>query len=1431
MHFGSKLSLLFFTLATLSPTTLHAQGQTFSFQHVPTDARISRSTVGAILQDQHGFMWFGTEDGLIRYDGHTYVAYINEPNDPHSISNNSVYALLEDGEGTLWIGTEEGLNRFDRATETFTHYLHDPDDPSSLSHDSISSLYEDHAGELWVGTLDWSEVPNGGLNRFNRATETFTRYGNNTDDPKSLTSNRIRTLYEDRTGTLWVGTWGGLNRFDRSTESFTRYMHDLDDPRSLRYNDVYSILEDHKGVLWIGTIGGGLNRFDQVTESFTYFVHDPGNPSSLSGDYVTVLFEDRQGVLWVGTHRNGLNRFDRRTETFTRYMHDPDDPSSLTHNDVRSIYASREEVLWIGTWSGLNYVDPTVDAFSYFVHHPDDPTSLLSSPIEAILEDQGGILWLGTWDGLSRFDPQSETFTHYRYDPDDPRSLSPGRITAIDEDRDGSLWVGTDAGGLNHLDRETGAFRRYQHGAHNPVHVGGHPIRSIYQDREGALWVDIENGISHFDQETGTFTDYMRDADISSDAGSNDGTVLYEDRQGRFWVGTSQGGIDLFDRAGGTFTHFAFDPKSWAGLTVYNTRVTSIYEDRRGVLWVSTYANGLYHLDRSTSSLNHFLPRDAHLTGPILGMVEQEDGYPWIVSRDQLYRFDPQTRTSQIFGLKSGLLGQDVPNYSEVVFLSTSGELFYAIKTYAHLFSFSWKKLPGNTLPPQVVLTDLKLSNQSIGPGSGSPLQASITLMEHLTLSHDENNVSIDYTALHFINPEGHQFAYQLESYDEAWNYVGSQRRATYTNLDPGAYVFRVKAANSEGVWNEEGVSLGLTIRIPWWRTSWAYILYGVLLTAGVIVVDRFQRRRLISRERQRAMKRELAQVRQIEAMNTRLREHEQQLQAQNTLLGEQQKRLLELDEAKTRFFANISHELRTPLTLIIGPLEDLRTGILGALPTNVVEEIDLALHSARRMLRLVNQILDLSKLEAGQLKLHAQRADIVPLLNSLVLAFSPLSERKQITFQVELPAEPVLLYFDPDLLEKVFTNLLSNAFKFTPGQGTIRLHAARDRGGDADDGYTETVTVAVKDSGPGIPANELPRVFERFHQVEERRQWSQSGTGIGLSLAKELVELHGGWIEVESMEGFGTTFTVTLRSGKAHLSPGQVAEEMPGKGRKRELVGMTWTDAERACEEPAQPLPEEEDVTTVLVVDDNAEIRAYVRRHLEPSYRVVEAADGVEGLEAARQTLPDLILCDIMMPRMDGYALCRALKADPELGFLPVILLTARAAPEDKLEGLKEGADDYLTKPFSVEELAARVGNLIALRQRLRQHFDQVRVLQASPVDVVSAEEAFLERVRDVVEAHLTDETFGVEMLAAEVGMSRGHVHRRLRELARQTPTEVIRGIRLERAAQLLAGQAGSISEVAYGVGFKSVSHFSQRFRERYGVTPRAYATGAASH
>lgn len=806
-------------------------GQAIRFEHISIEQGLSQSTIHCILQDREGFMWFGTQDGLNKYDGYRFTVYKSDIEDPYSLSSNIISSLYEDRAGDLWIGTRSGLDRFDRETERFHSYQHSSGDPHSVSNNVVTAIYEDQTGALWIGTFG------GGLNRFDRNTEQFQHYRHDPDVPWSLSHDYVYSIYETREGELWVGTWGGgLNRLVRSTEQFYRYQHNPDDPQSLSNNYVYSIYEDEMGVLWVGT-KGGLNRLDRDAGQFRHYRHNQENPTSLGNDNVRVIYTDQTGELWLGTRGGGLNRFDRNTEQFQSYRHDTTDPHSLRSDDVWSVYEDREGILWIGTRDGLHTFDRNTEQFRHYRHDPNDPRSLVGNNLRAMYEDRAGIVWIGTWgDGLSAFDPDTKQFYPYQYDPDDSQSLSDNFVLSIYEDRSGVLWIGTFGGGLNRLDRETGQFFHYRHDPGDPRGLSHDMVLSIHEDRTETLWIGtFGGGLNRFDRDTGQFHQYRHDPDNPHSLGSNFVISMYEDRTGIFWISTSNAGLQRFDRDTQQFYQYRHEPGNPQSLS--SDDVAFLYEDRAGTLWIGTN-NGLNKFIRETETFIRYNEKHGLPNATIHGILEDqaspdgEGGNLWLSTNQGLSKFNPQTETFRNYDMHDGL--QSNVFNSRVSCKRQDGEMFFGgINGFN---AFYPEKIKDNPYIPPVVITGFQLANKPVAIGADSVLQHTIIETEALTLSYKDRVISFEFAALSYAAPEKNRYKYRLEGFEEEWNEVDSSRRyVTYTNLDSGDYVFQVLGSNNDGVWNEEGTSIKITITPPWWETTWFRGVLFVLVVSLVI--------------------------------------------------------------------------------------------------------------------------------------------------------------------------------------------------------------------------------------------------------------------------------------------------------------------------------------------------------------------------------------------------------------------------------------------------------------------------------------------------------------------------------------------------------------------------------------------------------------------
>jgi signal transduction histidine kinase/ligand-binding sensor domain-containing protein/DNA-binding response OmpR family regulator len=1389
----------------LSPADTFAQtpgisGHNVIVRRMSTEHGLSDRTVLAITQDRAGFIWLGTNDGLNRYDGRTFTVYRNIPGDSTSLSDNKILSLCADSCGYLWIGTAHGLNRFDPATLSFRRYLHDASDSTSISDDDIKSLYQDLSGNVWAGTAR-------GLNRFDRSGGGWTRFFPVTNDSLTQGSLAIYCMLQDHSGTFWVGTgnlftWaGGLYTFDPKKEEFKLFPGCSNLPKNEMRYFVSSLYEDASGTVWVTWMGSRhILAIDKHSEDFLKLSLPPEMIAG-PGTFQRIT-EDHKGILWIAGWTWGLFGYNRQTGETEHYECEPDNPKTISSPDICTLFLDKSELVWLGTNQG----GVTTVARNPFVYRSRLGASFVIPPkVNSLLADRDGNLWLGALDGGTwRFDPRSQKATRVlpddntawptmkdgngqiwmlsrksrgvlEYDPhrqrvsnvwNIPRSSSartiPGRMFV---DSQQSLWL-SDGSALYKVPIDRKAYEQYSHQPENPGSLTGDNISSIREDHLGKIWVATDRGLNRFERKTRLFTRFVHEAGDDSSLSSNDITGIFVGHDNRIWIGT-ENGLNLFHEERNTFSRF------YPSGTPAIRSVGQIVEDRKGRIWFST-SGGIVKFDPSTETFSTFDERRG---------VEPSGFFSWCAPAC----------------LPSG----------ELVFGCTEGILV-----------FHPDSLGAPRHVPPIVITGIEKLNQPVA------LTSSPELVHQVTLRHEENVFSVRFSLLSYERPDLNQYAYKLEGFEKEWVYCGSRQEVSYSNLDPGTFLLRVKGSNHAGLWNEEGTSLVVIVEPAFWQTWW----FRSLMIASLFC---------------------------ILATAYRIRFRQMKVKQQAIMEHFQAEHLVEVDRLKSRFFSNISHEFRTPLTLILGPAEQ---GLGTTADQATRQKFHLIRDNARKLYALVNQLLDFSKVESGMMRLQVSSADLMPFLRRVVMSFESWAERKQIDLEFNSEAGALEGFFDQDKVEKILNNLVSNALKFTSEGGTVRVNIeakqfrnqipesplepvpARPMAGGRPDGrpggrptfgrvrsfrtetlvpkagagrYLNSVTISVTDTGPGIPPEHLPHIFDRFCRVDETQ--AIEGTGIGLALTKELVELHHGTISVESTLGKGSTFVVTIPIDRASYQGNEISEGT-SKSEEGEPVSFEVTAQD---ETNGVPSTTAEGRPIVLVVEDNADLRNYIREYFEQDYAVHDAANGKQGFEQAVGLVPDLVISDIMMPEMDGMELCKTLKQDVRTSHVPVILLTARAGTDSRIEGLEIGADDYVTKPFDSKELLARARNLIEQRRQLRKKFSAGVVLKPGEVAVTSLDDALLQKLMGYVEKHMAEENLGVDDLATEACMSRTHLNRKLHALVNLSPLEFIRYLRLQRAQELLEKNAGSVGEIAYQVGYRSLSYFTAAFKERFGCLP----------
>ncbi|NQZ05799.1 MAG: response regulator [Algicola sp.] len=1219
---------LFLLITLLLPPPLLASKAIFKFNNISSEQGLSNVYVSKVLQDAQGFIWVGTQSGLFRYDGYKFKAFKHDPQDPTSLPGNYVQTLYSDSAGVLWVGIwRGGLAQYHSGTESFTNYQHDPNNPHSLSNDEVMAIVGDtSAGDkedgLWIATL------NGGLEHFNKNNQTFSHYRHDPNNPNSLGNDSVYALLYDSAEFLWIGTSRhGLNRLNSNTGQFKRFEHNPNNPTSLSHNKVHLVFEDKDNNVWVGTKGGGLNRFNRQTGDFNHYRHNPNDANSLATDQVWAIHQDTTGSLWIGADKGGLTRFDQKTDRFIRYRHNPQDSSSVADDDVYTITQDQTGLIWLGTFGGgISHFDPASERFGFIHYDATDFHSLTKGDIHAIFKDRAGIVWIGTDSGLNRHDPVTGQFRHYLHDPTDSNSLSDSDIWSIFEDSKGQLWIGTRNGGVNLFNRQRQKFTHYKHKADDNNSITKGYISAIHEDAWGNLWMGTSHGLNRFNPQTNNFTRYL--SNTINDISNNTIYALYSAQDGSLMIGTN-GGLNRYDHQSQDFTLYRHNPVNPNSLS--NDTVFAIYQDPQGIFWLGTNG-GLNRFDLPQNTFKHYREKDGLPSDRVSAVLGDSSGNLWL-GNDTLSRFNPATVTfNNNVGLKAGCLKGGQGAY----FKARDGKLYFG-----HC-SFYPEQAIKPSLPPTIVLTNFRLTNKIVGISNNNtptPLTKVINHTQSLTLTHEDNMFSLEFSALYYADAKANQYQYKLEGFNLNWiDTSANNRRAAYTNLESGDYTFRVRASNNQGVWNTQGKSLRIIVEPAPWLTWWAYLIYALML-AALLYIAFF------------------------------VYTQQQKIQDEHSV----NIKLTQLDKLKDEFLANTSHELRTPLNGIIGLAESLMDGIAGPQSKTGIHNLNMIVSSGKRLSNLVNDILDFSKLKNRNLTLNTQSVDLYSMTEVVLALSRPLLGNKQIKLINNVNKDLPGVQADEDRLAQILHNLVGNAIKFTE-TGKVTVSAVE---------MGEEITISVIDTGIGIDKKHFATLFDSFEQIEGDAQRTQSGTGLGLSVSKQLVELHGGTIMVESQLSQGSTFSFNLPISEEKPQANELANQSVAR-----LHSFENDEAEVPSTTPTA------NRCRILLVDDEPINRQVLNNHLSlQNYELIEASGGKEALQAIDNNGPfDLILLDIMMPQVSGYEVCSKLRETYPANDLPVIFLTAKNQVADMVQSFAVGANDYLTKPVSKQELLTRV-------------------------------------------------------------------------------------------------------------------------------------------
>jgi len=1355
-----KFHLLFcFSLGLLTSLAGQMAKDTISWHYLSIEEGLLNNRVHTVCQDQFGFLWIGTSGGLSRFDGYDFESFVYEAGDSTSLSHHYVSLVFEDSYGNLWVGTDYGLNLLQEDRRSFKRFLPDEADTSRLSSGAIASIFEDSERNLWIGTWD------GSLHLFDREQQTFTRYA----DPEYT---GLRSILEDGNGNLILGfNWLGILYFNKKQKKLWK-----GPLTSMIYGKkIIKLLEDTDGNLWIGT-KKGLFQYHKEKGKLITFPIDPVVEGLLNAEIITDIQEREDGQIWFATDGGGVNVYDKESETFS-VLPLLNRTYGLNNQSVTRIFTDRAGRTWLGTASGgLVQQEMYRKQIEHYTYEKGNETGLSGNSVIALFEGSDGGIWIGLdHGGLNYLDRSTGRFRHYQHDPEAPESIGGDVIEQIYEDREGQLYIGTYQNGFDILDQEKKTFTHHW-ARHDPNNEMPLDVRSFLEDENGDLWIGTAGGFGlyRYMADTGVLKMYRPDKTKKGHISYDDITFLFEDSTKNLWVGTAWG-LNLYEPATDSFQSWMHDPVDTN--TISSNRIASIHQDKNGHYWIAT-DKGLDRFDRSTNTFTHYDVDNGLPAAAVFRVLPGSDGYLWISTGLGICQFSIEKEQAELLSLGEHTKAQQ---FGPAALQTRDGKLWFG--SVNGIYSFYPGKISKDPNPPKVVVTKLLINNEEVFPGvKGSPLDKHISKTERLVLGHRQSSVfSFEYVGLNYNMSPQNQYAYRLEGFEENWNYVGSLRNASYTNIDPGTYFFSVKARNSDGLWNETGAVIEIVILAPWWKSTWAYAMYVIMLLLAGIGIRYSEKNRITLLHNLR-----LAQVERDKAE--------------------------EIHQIKSRFFTNISHEFKTPLTLILGPLEKIL--VSGQGKGVVRKQLGMVYRNSQRMLRLVNQLMDFRQAELGELKIRVCYRDLIPVIRDIVQAFNIEAGERNISLSFHSEVDQLKIWFDHDKIDKIMFNLISNALKHTGPGGNISVFVQKESK------HAEFVSIAVKDTGRGISKDDLVRVFDRFYQSSK----SNKGSGIGLALTKSLIDLHHGQIEVQSRLGIGSTFTVFLpKNHRYETSEESIAEER-FDGQKVGYDPVTAA-AEPALKEALLPAK-----YSVLVVEDEPDIATFIKDILKGHFQVLLASNGQEALEICKVTELNLVISDIMMPEMDGLELCKRLKKNINTSHIPIVLLTARGSKKDNVLGLNTGADDYISKPFSCDILLARVKNLIQSRQQLKDRFLSEYSMNAKEIVITSRDEQFIMAATNTIESNLSNQNFNVDALSREMTMSRSVFSKKIKALTDQSPSEFIRTIKLKRAARLLLESGKGIGEVADELGYVTAKTFRTQFKKQFGETPSEFVKNHTS-
>jgi len=1330
-------------------------------------------------------MWFGTASGLNRYDGYTFKVFKHAANNKSSINDDFVSNIFEGPDSKLWISTRAGYCFYDPETEQFNadvstifHQLKLPGYPL------VSKIVRDGKEGFWF------VCPDSGLYHYNILKKETIRYYHHINSHPSLYSSFISDITLGANGNIWLIYYGGMVEMFDVKQHKIAYHTDVFYKANNDKNRYCSITVDRDNDLWVYTpnVDQGIYYYSPLSGTLRHIDKETAG-AKLKSNLVSGILQADDGLIWIATDHGGVNLVDKKSFKITYLLNREDDAKSLGQNSV-ILYKDDTGIMWAGTFKeGVSYYHKNIIRFPLYRHFASDPSSLNFEDVDKFVEDKAGNLWIGTnGGGLIYFNRKTNRFTQYKHDPNNPGSLSSDIIVSLCIDHEQKLWIGTYFGGLDCYDGAK--FIHHKHDDKISTSIADDRIWSILEDSSNRLWIGtFAGGLEIFDRSKGIFYHPFDQTSIRCPYISS----IFEDKLGNIWVG-GYFGVDKILKDERRVIHYngTNDPNGLIG-----SNVNSITEDSRGLMWIAT-RDGLSILNPKMDRFVSLTKRNGLPDNQVLNILEDNKGAMWLSTSGGICRITLIRNNSSYsfqfenFDKTDGLQGRE---FNVNAALKTKkGELIFG---GGHGFNiFDPSGIHPNLNKSKLLFTDFKLFNTSLAANEEFDgniiLPKGISAVRGITLNHNENVFTIEFASLNFFNPSKVKYQYIMDGFDKNWlNADNATRRATYTNLDGGDYVFKVRALNIESPGEPNYISLKIKVLPPVWKSTLAYISYLIL----IVLLLFFIRWRGIKK-----IRREFAEEREKEAAKLLIEQERQEV-----------KRMHELDQLKIKFLTNVSHEFRTPLSLIMAPVDKM---INHNGDPEQQQQLSMIKRNAKRLLNLVNQLLDFRKMEVQEFKLHSKPGDIVKFIKEISLSFTDIATEKGIAFAFDSDIETLITSFDYDKIERILFNLLSNAFKFTPKGGHVSVLLNRVDETSAD--TSNLLEIKVIDTGIGISYEKHQKIFERFFQSDVPESLINQGSGIGLSITREFVKIHGGEITVESEPDHGSCFIIRLPIPTANgpvVSLDQSLEtpeylnasdtEKNDEGLKRQQINKK---------------------SVVLLVEDNDDLRFYLKDNLKDTFFIVEASNGKEGWQKALSQHPDIIVSDISMPDMNGIDLCKKIKNDKRTLHIPIILLTALTGEEEQLKGLEIGANDYMTKPFNFEILLSKIKNLLTLHDSFKRTYKKQMDVQLQEVVIESDDGKLLRNIVEYIEQNILNYNLSVEELARQMNMSRVSLYKKMLTITGKSPLEFIRSIRLKKAVYLLENSQMSISQISYEVGFNTPKYFTKLFKEEYDMLPSAY-------